>query len=165
MLSSIWQKLLLRKLKNGKNHDSSYFTSQSVTYLQWRQFPQLKKSKLCSSERLSTINMLLYNFSLLTKYPKDAYLCLACSYNDEDSLNSGESIEDALKMIKRIAPPALKGIGVNCTKPPYISKFGRIAREIFPELTLVTYPNSGEEWHRTSCKLHTKLHEKREEIF
>ena len=94
----------------------------------------------------------LNRFSLLTKYPKDAYLCLACSFNDEDSLNSGESIEDALKMIKRIAPPALKGIGVNCTKPSYISKFGRIARELFPDLTLITYPNSGEEWNPGSCK-------------
>ena len=46
------------------------------------------------------------------------------------------------------APPSLKGIGINCTKPQFISKFGIAAKKILPNLTLIAYPNSGEEWHR-----------------
>ena len=44
-------------------------------------------------------------------------------------------------------PPTLKGIGINCTKPHFISKFGIAAKSILPDLTLIVYPNSGEEWH------------------
>ena len=46
------------------------------------------------------------------------------------------------------APPSLKGIGINCTKPQFISNFGKAAKKIVPNLTLIAYPNSGEEWHR-----------------
>ena len=45
------------------------------------------------------------------------------------------------------APPSLKGIGINCTKPHLISKFGYAAKKYLPDLTLIVYPNSGEEWH------------------
>ena len=45
------------------------------------------------------------------------------------------------------APPSLKGIGINCTKPHLISKFGHAAKKYLPDLTLIVYPNSGEEWH------------------
>ena len=40
----------------------------------------------------------------------------------------------------------LKGIGINCSKINQIEPFGRLMRQHFPELTLLTYPNSGEEW-------------------
>ena len=86
--------------------------------------------------------------SLLTKYPKDAYLSLGCSYHKDDCLNSNEPIEDALELVKRLKPPSLKGIGVNCTKPQYISIFGNLAARILPDLTLIAYPNSGEEYHQ-----------------
>lgn len=136
-------------------HVIEHMAKMTVAELQKWHEPRFKifyesKCHILALETIPSTKEIEALLNLLTKYPKDAYLCLACSYNDVDSLNSGESIEDALKMIKRIAPPALKGIGVNCTKPPYISKFGRMARELFPDLTLITYPNSGEEWHPAS---------------
>lgn len=84
---------------------------------------------------------------LLKKYPKDAYLSLACCFHGDERLNSGEKWEHALQLIKKIAPPSLKGIGINCTKPHLISKFGYAAKTFLPDLTLIVYPNSGEEWH------------------
>lgn len=66
--------------------------------------------------------------------------------NGVGKLNSGETWEEALKFIAKNKPPTLKGIGINCTKPQYIAEFGRLARHYLPDLTLLTYPNSGEEW-------------------
>jgi len=133
-------------------HAMKNLAKRSVGEIEKWQEPRFKllyesKCHILALETIPSTKEIEALLNLLTKYPKDAYLCLACSFNDVDSLNSGESIEDALKMIKRISPPALKGIGVNCTKPSYISNFGRIARELFPDLTLITYPNSGEEWN------------------
>ena len=96
-------------------------------------------------------------FSLLTKYPKDAYLSLGCSYHKDDCLNSNEPIEDALELVKRLKPPSLKGIGVNCTKPQYISIFGKLAARILPDLTLIAYPNSGEEYHQDGSSYFTNF--------
>ena len=38
--------------------------------------------------------------NLLTKYPKDAYLSLACCFHGDKRLNSGEKWEHALQVIK-----------------------------------------------------------------
>ena len=36
------------------------------------------------------------------------------------------------------------GIGINCSRPDVVSQFGKSAKAILPDLTLIAYPNSGE---------------------
>jgi len=136
-------------------HPNQYLSKFSVAELEKWHEPRFKvfyesKCHVIGLETIPGTKEIEALLNLLHKYPKDAYLCLACSFHQEDCLNSGEPIVDALEMVKRIAPPSLKGIGTNCTKPQFISSFGRLAQKILPDLTLVTYPNSGEEWHAGS---------------
>ena len=136
-------------------HPNQYTSKFTVAELiEWHE-PRFKlfyesKCHLLAIETIPNTKEIEALMHLLAKYPKQAFLSLACSFHDVDCLNSGEPIVDALEMIKRIKPPALRGIGVNCTKPPFIAPFGKLAKSIMPELTLITYPNSGEEWHAAS---------------
>jgi len=112
---------------------------------------------LLAIETIPGIKEIKALFVLLEKYPKDAYLTMVSCANGVGKLNSGETWEEALKFIKENKPKSLKGIGVNCTKPIYISGFGQLAKKIMPEMTLVTYPNSGEEWVTDSSETWTDV--------
>jgi len=81
---------------------------------------------------------------LMRKYPKDCYLSLACAISGPKELNSREPWDEVFKMIANNKPPSLKGIGINCSRPDVVSQFGKSAKEILPNLTLIAYPNSGE---------------------
>ena len=136
-------------------HPNQYTSKVTVAELiEWHE-PRFKlfyesQCHLLAIETIPNTKEIEALMHLLAKYPKQAYLSLACSFHQADCLNSDEPIADALEMIKRIKPPALRGIGVNCTKPQFIASFGKLAKSILPELTLIAYPNSGEEWHTAS---------------
>ena len=54
-------------------------------------------------------------------------------------------------MIKEEESEYLKGIGINCSKMKEVSEFGHVMGKELPHLTLLTYPNSGEEWVNGKC--------------
>ena len=49
-------------------------------------------------------------------------------------------------MVNEEKSPYLRGIGINCSKIEEVSVFGKIIKKHLSELTLIAYPNSGEEW-------------------
>jgi len=101
---------------------------------------------LLAMETIPGIKEIEALFVLLRRYPKDAYLSMVSGAHGAGKLNSGETWEEALEFIAKNKPASLKGVGINCTKPQYIAQFGRLARKYLPDLTLLTYPNSGEDW-------------------
>ena len=52
--------------------------------------------------------------------------------------------------MKAISYQPLKGIGINCSRPDVVSAFGKAAKEVLPDLTLIAYPNTGELYNPNS---------------
>lgn len=80
------------------------------------------------------------------------WISLACRSSRE--LNSGESIEDALRAIEDPAESLVEsktncsiGIGVNCTSPSYVNEIVHMMVDTCSKSRLVVaYPNLGELW-------------------
>jgi len=137
--------------KPGSEYNPEYLKRLSVAELMsWHEprFQILAQSEcdVLALETIPGIREIEALFKLLEKYPKPAYLSMACCKNGEGRLNSGETWEDAFEFVRENKPESLKGIGINCAKPIFISDFGKLAKEMVPDLTLITYPNSGEDW-------------------
>ena len=68
-------------------------------------------------------------------------IALACK--DSSSLNSGENVEDAIRLCDK--SDLILAIGFNCCAPRLALPLLRKARKITKK-PLVIYPNSGESW-------------------
>jgi homocysteine S-methyltransferase len=82
---------------------------------------------------------------LVTRPRVRAMFAMACK--NETSINSGESIIDAVKLIEqKDFMNQVESIGINCTAPEYISELLRKIRPHTNKL-IVVYPNSGEKFN------------------
>ena len=72
---------------------------------------------------------------------KPAWIALACK--DSSLLNSGENVEDAIRLCDK--SDLVLAIGFNCCAPRFALPLLRKARKITKK-PLVIYPNSGESW-------------------
>ena len=148
--------------KPTSEYNPEYLKRMSVAELMaWHEprFQILAESEcdVLALETIPGIREIEALFNLLKKYPKEAYLSMACCNHGEGKLNSGETWEEAFDFIAKNKPECLKGVGINCTKPIYVSDFGKLARKMLPDLTLVTYPNSGEDWSTNSAEVWTDV--------
>jgi homocysteine S-methyltransferase len=93
----------------------------------------------------------LHQTSLQT--PLEGWLTCAC--NSGTTLNSGENLEDVVRLLKdsNDNSPHLSswGIGINCTNPCYINELLDVLRDAgamsgSPGRPIVVYPNRGELW-------------------
>ena len=94
-----------------------------------------------------------------------SWITMACK--NDTQLNSGESVSNAIDLIckyciefkktygKNNMHMPIVGIGFNCTHPKYISNLIEIAKkclkkfELWQEIAIVVYPNTGEQWDGT----------------
>jgi len=80
---------------------------------------------------------------LIEKYKKDAYVSFTCR---DGGTNAGEPYEKIADFLKTKSLKNIRGIGINCSDPRQVAIFGRLMADRFPNLTLITYPNSAETW-------------------
>lgn len=81
---------------------------------------------------------------LLWEFPDiPAWISMSCK--SEHELNRGDSMCETIEQIEKICPPNLIAIGINCTKPQYISSLIRDIKQVSTRL-IVVYPNKGELW-------------------
>ena len=78
-----------------------------------------------------------------------AWISMACS--SETTLNSGETIEDAVRILEESSLSNQSvAIGVNCTDPRFVENIIRSMRETCNKgRVLIAYPNLGETWEDT----------------
>lgn len=82
---------------------------------------------------------------LLVDSSKPAWVSFACK--DEAHLNDGTSVEEAAEMFND--HPAVFALGINCTKPVYISKLLQRLKAV-TDKKIVVYPNSNEVYDANS---------------
>lgn len=70
---------------------------------------------------------------------------ISCSCKDEKHLNDGTPISEIAKYL--LEHTAVFALGVNCTKPEYISSLIKEIRKVNKEIKIVVYPNSGQVYH------------------
>ena len=61
---------------------------------------------------------------------------------DEKKINDGTPIEQCIRFLNK--HPHIFGLGVNCTKPKYISSLVKLIKANCGDKKVVVYPNSGE---------------------
>ena len=73
-----------------------------------------------------------------------AWLSLCC--RDDARLSSGEAVDEVVRDVERSdAAGQIEALGVNCTKPRYVSALVRRIRAL-TERPIVVYPNAGESF-------------------
>ncbi|KAI8808528.1 Homocysteine S-methyltransferase [Cladochytrium replicatum] len=90
--------------------------------------------------------------SLLSAEPKlfaDVPAWISFRGKEDGLTGHGEPISDCIAAV--IANPRVSGVGINCTKPQYVSDLLRPAKHTMDAMglsdkTLFCYPNSGETW-------------------
>ena len=120
----------------GKNKDAFEFL---------RKFHQDRLSILESSDAdvlaIETIPCITEIRAIVDVLRKPAWIALACK--DSSLLNSGENVEDAIRLCDK--SDLVLAIGFNCCAPRFALPLLRKARKITKK-PLVIYPNSGESW-------------------
>jgi homocysteine S-methyltransferase len=81
--------------------------------------------------------------TILLQVDKPAWISFSC--RDEEHLNDGATIAEAVSIFRD--HPSVFAVGVNCTKPAYISGIIRSIRHAGIEKHIVVYPNSGEAYN------------------
>lgn len=82
-------------------------------------------------------------FEILTKVKKPAWISFSCK--DEKHLNDGTPIRDCAKLFADHSK--VFAIGINCTKPVYVSSLIKELRSVPHSKKIVVYPNSGENYN------------------
>jgi len=83
---------------------------------------------------------------ILLHLEKSAWISFSCK--DERHLNDGTAIEKCVSLFKNQAK--IFAIGVNCTKPKYISGIIKRIKASAGDKRIVVYPNSGEAYNAES---------------
>uniref|UniRef100_H3APQ6 Zgc:172121 n=1 Tax=Latimeria chalumnae TaxID=7897 RepID=H3APQ6_LATCH len=85
---------------------------------------------------------------LLREFPNTvSWLSFSCK--DEQHTHHGEKFEEAVKIVNKSRN--LVAVGVNCCAPTLISPLLTAAnKNKNPDIDWIVYPNSGEEWKRSS---------------
>ncbi|CAG8491036.1 355_t:CDS:2 [Funneliformis caledonium] len=87
--------------------------------------------------------------SLLRQEQLDVPCLITFSCKNDEEISHGESFADCVKLCSRVH--SVVGVGVNCTKPKFIEKLVKIARDVLDESGMhkkyvVCYPDGGAEW-------------------
>lgn len=83
---------------------------------------------------------------ILTSVKKPAWVCFSCK--DAQHLNDGSQIQEVATLFKN--HPKVFALGVNCTKPEYISGLIQKIKAAGVQQKIIVYPNSGEAYHAES---------------
>jgi homocysteine S-methyltransferase len=78
---------------------------------------------------------------LINEISPDMPFWISFSCKSESELSSGEKFSDAVSLVN--SAPSAVAVGINCTKPAYVSPLLESATSSIP---YVVYPNSGREW-------------------
>lgn len=106
------------------------------------------------NEESNTINETVSNLELNQKHPTSTWISLAC--NSAHTLNSGELIEDALRIFEDTldisqCKSLSVDVGVNCTPPAVVENIVDVMKEsINHSRLIIAYPNKGETWDSLS---------------
>jgi len=79
---------------------------------------------------------------ILKNIKKKAWVTFSCK--DESHINDGTTITDCVELFNN--HPSVFALGVNCTKPQYITGLIRNIKSVLKDKKIVVYPNSGEEY-------------------
>ena len=83
---------------------------------------------------------------ILNHVDKPAWISFSCK--DEEHLNDGTKIKDCVSKIRN--HPKVFAIGVNCTKPKYITGIVKCIKKNAGGKKIIVYPNSGEAYNAKS---------------
>jgi homocysteine S-methyltransferase len=75
-----------------------------------------------------------------------AWISFSC--RDESRISDGTPIADAAALFRD--HPCVLAVGVNCTRPQFVTPLIGQLREVIPEKAIVVYPNSGEDYDASS---------------
>ena len=121
----------------GKNKDAFEFL---------RKFHQDRLSILESSDAdvlaIETIPCITEIRAIVDVLRKPAWIALACK--DSSRLNSGENVEDAIRLCDK--SDLVLAIGFNCVPPRFAHPMLKLARSLTTK-PIALYPNSGESWN------------------
>ena len=81
--------------------------------------------------------------SILASVDKPAWVSFSC--RDEVHLNDGSTIAESVSVFRN--HPTVFAVGVNCTKPAYISGIIQSIKDTGIDKRIVVYPNSGEAYN------------------
>lgn len=70
---------------------------------------------------------------------------ISCSCRDGKLLNDGTPIKEVASFL--LDHPSIFALGVNCTKPEFISTLIKEIRAVNVDIKIVVYPNSGQVYH------------------
>lgn len=148
-------------LADGSEYRGNYGVSEETLYEFHKHRMELlweAGADLLLMETQPSLKEALTEAKIAEEIGADYWISFSCM--DEKHINEGEKIAECAKIFSQDAYkyPHLKMLGVNCTKPVYIS---RLIRELRAgtDLPIAVYPNSGEEydpitktWHGTNDK-------------
>lgn len=83
---------------------------------------------------------------LLNDVKHSAWISFSC--RDESSISDGTPIADAAALFRD--HPRVLAVGVNCTRPQFVTPLIERLREAIPEKVVVVYPNLGEDYDASS---------------
>ncbi|VDN59059.1 unnamed protein product [Dracunculus medinensis] len=114
-----------------------YFLQQSKPLLQ-------ADLKILAFETIPAFKEALCILQALDRMPDDIKCWISFSCKNGQLVNHGENFAECVKKI--IVHPKLIAIGVNCTKPSFITSLLNSAQKYLGEKFFVVYPNSGEKY-------------------
>jgi homocysteine S-methyltransferase len=75
-----------------------------------------------------------------------AWISFSC--RDEYRISDGTPIAEAAALFRD--HPRVRAVGINCTRPQFIAPLIERLRKAIPEIAIVVYPNSGEDYDASS---------------
>jgi len=83
---------------------------------------------------------------LLEDAEHSAWISFSC--RDEYRISDGTPVAEAAELFRD--HPRVRAVGINCTRPQFIAPLIERLREAIPEIAIVVYPNSGEDYDASS---------------
>ena len=110
--------------------------SSAADFLAFETIPSFQEAKVLAS--------------LLTNSKKDAWLSFSCS--DGNHINDGTSLEECIPYFAE--NKKIFALGVNCTRPEFVSDIILTIKKLAPKKRIVVYPNSGQIYDATTKTWH-----------
>lgn len=138
-------------LADGSEYKGNYDVSDQVLeqfHLQSIQFYKETNVDVLAFETIPSLQEAKVIAALLRPIRLQSWLSFSC--RDEQHLNDGSEIKEAVQILKD--HPSVFAMGVNCTHPKYVSGLIKNIQPYKGDKKLIVYPNSGEAYHAESKK-------------
>jgi len=132
-------------LADGSEYRGDYGTSDEELKAFHRERMQLldqSAADVLACETIPSHREAMVLASMLKTISTPAWVCFSC--RDGHHLNDGTPIEKSASHFK--THPNVFAVGINCTRPEYITSLIRSIRPLIGDKKIIVYPNSGETY-------------------